>query len=807
MAKSRDKNQKAQQQQARKQRRNEKRRKRQDRGATRVPVSVRIKQRLAKQAPEAWDGENAVDSAVFDTTALNGLAPELQTQVVAVRDALVLVCAAQATEAAARVAEIPRSSPLSEWRLLIRGLTSWLDNDLPAAKEVWNRLDTTRRPGRIATAIIAAQLTNLDVISLDRGGASPAVTNDAGPADVSLLTEAGVKNRLDASLLQSAKLLRRVRIDRAAIRIARTGSSQPDEDSDLLIGPAKMKWLREFSLDFEDTEPQLVQALQQTALSRAYHQNFTDLFAVAVGYFKGPVHDRRSELLSFFYYSGSSSGESVANRYFLNYVDMDLKNNERLSGPLRQAMASECYHRRAALMMQAAEEVPSYLRHDARDDEKEIERLLKKATSAYPANRDAIRTHVDWVKSQLDNERLTAAEREPLEKKLSTVMKSWADSIPDDVEPRLWLVNHLLDNNELDEAQPFIEWLEVARQDDPRIRALPWKWQVLDMMRLCRRKTEFPKIPGKMLVVESTWPTWLSKDWLPYLRAAFLLRAGDATACEQQRILICEQQNIVRDSPRDACMMLAAAQGMNVAAADLKPLRVVVDAAVNGVAKIPTDDLLALGEFFWDLHRIQIVYPAYRMHGSKFGRELIKRINAEGSKVTRRVSQPAFQHAILWASEHRFWPNNDDLKFPKCLERCAATEPLIAAARISAILQFRNLRAINDARAGLELLRTAATTERDSFYRFWFASLVERTDRAVEKLSEKRFGFRGMMGAMAKAFGFGTDDDEDGGFEDEDDDEDDIDSECNCQDCVAERAAAEKRAVPNPIDEFTRRLF
>jgi len=800
MAKSRDKNRKAQQQQARKQRRNDKRRKRQDRGASQVPVSLRIKQRLAKQAPEAWDGENAVDSAVFDATALNGLAPELQTQVLAIREALELVCASQATEAAARVAEIPRSSPLSEWRLLIRGLTSWLDNDLPAAKEVWNRLDTMRRPGRIATAIIAAQLTNLDTISLDRSSASPVATDDTVPADVSLLTEVGVKNRLDGSLLQSAKLQRRIRIDRAAIRIARTETSKPDEDSDLLIGPAKMKWLKDFSRDFEDTEPQLVQALQQTALLRAYHQNFSDLFAMAVGYFKGPVHDRRSELLSFFYYSGTNSGETLANRHFLNYVDMDLKNNERLSGPLRQAMASECYHRRAVLMMPAADEVPFYHRYDARDDDKEIERLLKKATSAYPANRDAIRTHVDWVKSQLENERLTAAEREPLEKKLTTVMKLWADSIPDDVEPRLWLVNHLLDNNELDEAQPFIEWLEVARQDDPRIRALPWKWQVLDMMRLCRRKSEFPKIPEKLQVVESTWPTWLSKDWLPYLRAAFLLRSGDAAGCEQQRTQICEQQNIVRDSPRDACMILAAAQGMNVAAADLKPLRAVVDAAVKGVAKIATDDLLALGEFFWDLHRIQIIYPAYRMHGSKFGRELISRINAEGRKITQRVSQPAFQHAILWASEHRFWPNNYDLKFPKYLEKCSATEPLIAAARISAILQFRNLHGINDAGASLELLRTAAPSERDSFYRFWFASLAERTDRAVEKRSEQGFGFRGIMGAMAKAFGFGMDDDDD-----DDDFEDDDDSECNCPDCVAARAAAEKRAIPNSIDEFTRR--
>jgi len=793
---AKNKNQKAKAQQDRKQRRNDKRKKKQVREANRVPIAVRLKQRLAKRMPDAWIGEAPADAAVFETAAFNGLTPDLQSHVTAVREALKHVCASQASEAAARIAEIPRSSPLSEWRLFIRGLTSWLDDDHSKAKDIWNRLDATRRPGRIATAIIAAPLPDLETMSLDSNGTEASTKGaelgaiESVPMDASLLTDSGVKNRLDSSLLQSARVLRRVRIDRAAIRMALTGANQAEEDSDLLIGPEKMKWLRDFSRDFEDTEPQLVYALHQAALQRAFHQQYTDLFSAAVGYFKGPVHDRRNELLSYFFYNSSNGGEDRADRHFLNYVDMDLKNNERISEPLRKALVSECCVRRASELISQDADRPFDMRSNRVNNDKEIERLLKKSMSSYPANRAAIQAQVEWLKEKLDDNNVTtAADREPLEKKLSEAMKAWSEALPEDVEPRLWLVDHLLENGELNAAQPFIEWLKVARQDDPKIRALPWKWQVLDTLRLCRRKSDLAKVPEKLQSIESEWPAWLSKDWLAYLQAAFQLRTGNTEAFEQQRTQICEQQKVVRDCPRDACMILAAAQGMNVAAADLKPLRAVVDAAVGKAKSISIENLLELGEFFWDLHRIQIIYPAYRMHGSKFGRELISRVDKGGTKVRDWLKLPAFKHAMLWASEHRCWPNNYDPKFPKCLEKDSGTESMIAAARINNILQYSRLKGIKGAAKSLELLRNVSTTERDLFYRYWFTSLVERADRGIEDLTKQGYGFGGSFGQIARSFGMASDDEDFDG----DDDGDEDDEVCNCERCVAERAKAERQ--------------
>ena len=801
---AKNKNQKAKAQQDRKQRRNDKRKKKQVREANRVPIAVRLKQRLAKQMPDAWIGEEPADAAVFETAAFNGLTPDLQSHVTAVREALKLVCSSQGSEAAARIAEIPRSSPLSEWRLLIRGLTSWLDDDHSTAKDIWNRLNANRRPGRIATAIVAAPLPDLETLSLDSNGTESSTKGaepdgiESVPVDVSLLTNVGVKNRLDNSLLQSARVLRRVRIDRAAIRIALTGANQAEEDSDLLIGPEKMKWLRDFSRDFEDTEPQLVQALHQAALQRAFHQQYTDLFSAAVGYFKGPVHDRRNELLSYFFYDSSNGGEDRAERHFLNYVDMDLKNNERISEPLRKAMVSECSLRRASELISQDADRPFYMRSGGRNNDKEIERLLKKSISSYPANRAAIQSYVEWLKEKLDDNNVTtAADREPFEKKMAEVMKAWSEALPEDVEPRLWLVDHLLENGELDEAQPFIEWLKVARQDDPKIRALPWKWQLLDMLRLCRRKSDLAKVPEKLQLIESEWPAWLSKDWLAYLQAAFQLRTGNRESFELQRTQICEQQKRLRDCPRDACMMLAAAQGMNVPVADLKPLRAVVDAAVKNVKSISIENLLDLGEFFWDLHRIQIVYPAYRMHGSKFGRELISRVDKGGTKVRDWLKLPEFKHAMLWASEHRCWPNSYDSKFPKCLEKDSDTESLIAAARINYFVKSSRFGGLRNAKQSLELLRFVSATERDPFYRYWFTSLVERAQRGIEDLPKQGSGFGGIFGQMARSFGFGSDDKDD---ENDDDMFDEDDEECSCEACVAERA--EKERPPSRTHAF-----
>ncbi len=87
-------------------------------------MNARFRQRIASQRPVAWDDEAPEDVAVFDSAVLETLSPELCEQVSAIREALALVCrsnGSQAEDANRLVATIPRNSPLSPWRLFVRG--------------------------------------------------------------------------------------------------------------------------------------------------------------------------------------------------------------------------------------------------------------------------------------------------------------------------------------------------------------------------------------------------------------------------------------------------------------------------------------------------------------------------------------------------------------------------------------------------------------------------------------------------------------------------------------------------------------
>ncbi len=139
--------------------------------------------------------------------------------------------------------------------------------------------------------MILALRTDLEQVSL------PAV--DGEPADVS---DASPWCRWDDQLLYHAKLLRRVRFDRAALRVAEVALKVPEESQELRLGPRKLLWLKQFVKEYGDTEPDLAAALSEAALGQAFAQNYSNIFDEAVGSLPGPRHDRRNQLLTFFYY-------------------------------------------------------------------------------------------------------------------------------------------------------------------------------------------------------------------------------------------------------------------------------------------------------------------------------------------------------------------------------------------------------------------------------------------------------------------------------------------------------------------------
>lgn len=738
--------------------------------------NLRHQQRLKQQVPLAWPGEAPEDAALFDESAFALLPPELAAQVTVVREALEEAADSRGENALKRISVIPRSSSVSEWRLFVRGLVDWLAGDVAAASEAWLRLNPERRPRRIATAMMLALRSDLQELALTNSTPGTA-GEDASAAWLS---------RCDEALRYHAKLLRRVRFDRAAIRVAEAGVKIPEESTELILGPVRIKWLRQFVAEYGKTEPDLAAALSQVALGRAARQDYSDLFDEAARFFEGPRHDRRNRLLTFFYYgpvANSRSAAMKAEQALGDYL-MYLPQNNSLSEPLRQAIASEIHLNEARAKMQPQK---GYFFSELPENAKELRKHFNASIKAYPSHREAHKFFVEWVECRLGNDRMAKAEREPLEKELAAVMRNWSQAIPNDIEPRLWLVDYLLENQEIEEARPHVDFLAGSRHEDPRVRATPWKWQLLEAMRLCRRKAWLSEVPNRLDEAEKLWPAWLSKQWLPYLRAALLMRLGETAAYERQRERIAQESGLSRDALPDACMMLAAAQQMRASPAELSPLRSALEQSLKELAALPLDDLLEAGSFFWDLHRVQLLYPAYRMHGAKIGKALVARLVRADQQFFTRLDDERIHKAVLWCAEYRFWRDPQDGSLPAWFFKPTVQQhPMFAAARLHAFLKRRHPWGAEKLREQAAILREAAPSQRDAYYRHWFVALADKLEDAI---AADRSSF---LGRFAELIG-GRDEDDD---DDDDDDEfgyaEDDDFECDCDACRAARRAAER---------------
>ncbi len=778
---------------ARKERQARKRRKKLDSSRGRQPwfqrmveaplgSNTRHQQRLARQRPRAWTGETPEDVAVFDDSVLSTLPPELAQQVSAVREALQGVTESNGENAVKVTAVISRGSPLSEWRLFIRGLVDWRTGDTAAASEAWGRLDRERRPGRIATALMLALRSDLELLPAQV--VRPEANENSGDT-----LPASTWDRWDEQLLYHAKLVRRVRFDRAALRLASAALNAPEESNKLLLGPRKIQWLKQFVREYGETEPALIAALAQAALGRAFAQPFSDLFNDVARSLPGPRHDRLNQLFTFFYYScfaNDASAVRTAQQALDQYLNFDLPRNEALTQSLRGAIASQVHFYEAKSLIEPRNE-SGFLGFGfgPPEDFKSIRKHFRAASKAYPQNLAAHKAYAEWLESKLDNDRLTQAGREPFEEELADVMRGWSQGLPECVEPRLWLVDYLLEKEQLEEAKPHVDFLAAARQDDPRVRATPWKWQLQEAMRLCRRKAWLAEVPARLNEVEALWPAWLSKQWLPYLRAAWTLRSGQAEAFKNQRRQISESSGFIVDSLAEACQMLGAAQWMRATADDVKRLRAPVDRAIKNLKAISIEELIAVGGYFWDLHRIRLVYPAYRMHGAKFGKELLARWRATPGLLLTRIQEEPIHKAVLWCSEYRFW-SDGAVALPSFFSDPAVQRhPMFAAAKLNAFLKARYHWGSESYREQGPILRTAAQSQRDAYYRHWFQKLANDLDDVLAKESSQSFRF-----PFGDLFGSDVGDDDDGEVDL------DFDPDCDCAECQAARRFYEAARAP-----------
>ncbi|MCA9199886.1 MAG: hypothetical protein KDA87_20240, partial [Planctomycetales bacterium] len=590
------------QKQARKARQKEKKRRTQRQRAQRRSGSPaqRLRMRLSEQKPERWRDERMEDVALFDDQVLAQLSPELAEQASLVRTALSCVCQSHGVDALEPLGVISRRSPYADWRLFLRGFVDWLDGKQDAAAQAWNRLDPARRPQRIAASLLLAQRDDLGVLTPEQYAASSNHEQPKWP------------HQIDAELIQGASLVRRVRIDRVAIRTAKQICDIPMELEDAQVAPNHIHWLEDFTNEFSAVEPNLVQALHEVTISRAYCGPYVDIFLQCVKSFRGPVFDRQNLYIQAVFLHETEQ-QDAGDKLIDKLIDEVLPQQSGLSPQIQKALGSCIYVRlgemdAASTPYQDMLDIMFRFRGQTTASNRNLQKYLDKAVSVYPKNRAAWHRMLELLQDELDEPRLLKAERDKLEAKAAKIRQRWVKALPDDIEPRLDLVDYLLEQDRSDEAKQHVDFLAGNRYDNPLVDSIQWRWSLLEAMRLTRRKTWLKQVPAHLDEAERLWPKWLSTEWLPYLRAAYELRCGNPQALQQLSPQI-------TGSALDACMKLGAAQKMHVPSAELKPLRQAVDNALKNVKSCSLDDLLHLASFYWDLQRVRMKYPAYRLHG------------------------------------------------------------------------------------------------------------------------------------------------------------------------------------------------
>ena len=103
------------------------------------------------ESPEARSrlAEIAADQAVLHPDRSKPDSPQVALEAARVRQALEALETRDDTKALELVREIARSSPLSEWKLFVRGLAAFYRRDSAEAQANWDRLDADRAPFRI----------------------------------------------------------------------------------------------------------------------------------------------------------------------------------------------------------------------------------------------------------------------------------------------------------------------------------------------------------------------------------------------------------------------------------------------------------------------------------------------------------------------------------------------------------------------------------------------------------------------------------------------------------------------------------
>lgn len=686
--------------------------------------------------------ERAEDTAIFANVAREQLSDELKIECMAVIESLDAIAGGNFDQANERLKNIARSSPYADWRLFVRGLCGFYGKDFETAKQNWQRLDVSRRPARIAATLIASEL------KLELAGFSTPQKR--------LVEHAG-------SLLHRS----------SAIVAARKITSIRHRDSETRFSSSQVALLKNFRNDFQRVDTDFVAKFSQACVYLSCAQPTPDSFMLLQKSVPGPPHDPSWRLLEFLYMRQFEDTEEEREATAEAYIEIDLPSLTHYSNQQKDALASCIWLDLAREhAMCAAEIEKSFFDFDERPDYKAIEKLLNNALKRCPSNRDAHKLLLDILNRQIQSRRSSYAEIKFAEKRQIKAEEAYVRGFPGEIEISLKLVDYYFSNDQLDKADALVKQLNNQRLDAPLAKALPWKLQLLAAMHYSRKKVRLDSARKFLATADSQWPSWLPRTWLPFLKAALELRAGNQELFESldnQARQEAGVSQIVGDF-----MTFAAVQQLNVPAAVIKPFREKTTMHIDELKQLQPSDLVSIGAFFWDLARTGLQHKGFRSQASKVGKELCSRLK-NGEKFP---SCNAFVEVVCFCATRGFWQNNVDFGLSPWAEELTTKEPKVAAAFIGWANKSNYARYFLKMRKPLiEMLQSATKTEKDPFYRYCFEQVAVSANEIIEE--EAR---RNSVPSFMSQF-----------FDRADNEDDEPDENCQCAQCRAKRAQEEAR--------------
>ncbi len=713
--------------------------------APRSTISLDIK-------PKVGPNERDEDAAVYNKDYRLKLANELQIEAARVNESLELTYQGKFDDAIERLRDIPRSSPFADWRLFVRGLHSYYTGDIETARQNWNRLDGDHRPARIASTLLHAEFDQ--------------------PLAGELPTPSLVQ-------INHAKALR---FRKEAVVAAETIAKVRHRDTEITFSISQVAMLANFFNGYRKLDNEFVSNVGRACVELALAQGDMDVFDRVIKIVPGPSSDPKWNRTRLVYALSFEDAQDDIEEASKAYINHDLPRLTHLPEQVRDALACKIYLLCAeeARSSDDGESKFSFSFSDSVPDFDRIDGLLRKAIQKCPTYLPAHEKLISSLESQVDDNDVSDAEEEELEREIIVAKEDLVRYIPSEVETSLELIDFYLDEDQLDKANALVQNLSGQRLEDPLAKALPWKLKLREAMRLSRRKSDLELANRALDEAESLWPTWLNRNWLAFLRAGLALRSGDRARFSQLTMAAREEQKC-SDFVFDV-MTFAALQQLNIPSSELKPFRAGVEGQLEKASKIGLADLFSLGSFFWDLVRTGLKHKGYRLQASKLGRAFADQIKSYDNKSLSATQIDAFS----WGAHHQFWPLGNDYLPTPSIKRLALQEPRLAAAVLEWLVEsdrFPDYLMI-DYQPMVTLVKEAARNEKDPFYRYQFDHIA---DVASEIIAEAK-----AEDADRKSFGSSRydeyDDDE---YDDDDDDEGDDEGDdaiCDCPNCRAKRA-------------------